>query len=136
MDVPWEAGGFGRFDGFAAASDGEGPGAFFFGFSLGAALLGALVLGVGDGRSRSAPGDSPPPLDGVAKEMRPPGAELASVLGSAALAAGSLDSFSITVTAVTQAVIVARASAPASQSRKVPGARVVSGAQSLSQGRS
>jgi hypothetical protein len=133
MDMPCEDGGFGCFEGAGDAFGGFG--AFFSGFGL-AELLEALVVGVGDGSVRSPPGFSVPSSEGVAKEIRPPGAELLRVVGSAARASVSPDSLSMTVMAVTHAVIVARASVPASQSRRVPGARVVSGAQPLSQGRS
>ncbi|BCL19676.1 hypothetical protein GCM10017668_15190 [Streptomyces tuirus] len=136
MEMPCEDGGFGCFEGAGDAFGGFG--AFFPGVGVGVAGLGEVleVLGAGEVSARSAPGFSVPSWEGVAKEIRPPGAEPLRVVGSAARDSGSPDSLSITVMAVTHAVIVARASVPASQSRRVPGARVVSGAQPLSQGRS
>jgi hypothetical protein len=88
MDIPLGFGGFGAGE---VRWDSEGFGAFGRGFGEAPGLVGALVVGVGDGRPRSLPGAGVLFPEGVAKEIRPPGAELPSVVGSADSGAGSPD---------------------------------------------
>ncbi|MFF8318063.1 hypothetical protein ACF06V_12960 [Streptomyces bobili] len=73
---------------------------------------------------------------GEAKEMSPDEVSLSDVVRSSPAADLTSEGLSARETVVTHATTVATARTPASQSRRVPGARVVSGAQPFSQGRS
>ncbi|MEV6408083.1 hypothetical protein AB0M58_34925 [Streptomyces bobili] len=73
---------------------------------------------------------------GEAKEMSPDEVSLSDVVRSSPAADFTSKGLSAREMVATHATTVATARTPASQSRRVPGARVVSGAQPFSQGRS
>ncbi|MEU9668228.1 hypothetical protein AB0J81_22280 [Streptomyces bobili] len=73
---------------------------------------------------------------GEANEMSPEEVSLSDVVRSSPAADFTSEGLSVREMVATHATTVATARTPASQSRRVPGARVVSGAQPFSQGRS